>query len=214
MRCGEASLVSEAEGVAVSQRCRRWSCDHCLPLLRAKVAKRVADGRSNAFATIKAPPGLRDDPDAQIAALVRGWKRARRRPAFAAVQYFVVVEATQRGEPHLHIAIRFPFEPHSLAALERMLLDAMSAVGVVDVDLRPVHNADGLGRYMAKEPIKFAGSRRYWSSRRWASAIAKAARFVVSEVLPFSMPRAADWIRRQGIAVLSVGRHRLTFSPP
>lgn len=215
MRCGEASLVSEDEGVAISQRCRRWSCHHCLPLLRAGLGKRIAAGKPTLFGTIKAPAELRDDgPAAQQAAMVLLWAKVRVFLASVGIQYLIVVEANERGEPHWHIVMRIPFKPHSLAAFMRMLLRKVRAAGFVDVSLKPVTDAEGLGRYLSKDPVKFAGSRRFWPSRRWVAARVMVSRFVLSGILPLNIPRAADWMRRQGIAVLSVARHRLTFSPP
>jgi len=100
--------------------------------------------------------------------LARAWRivvqRLRRKYVNATINYFVIVEATKRGEPHLHILLRSPYIPQAL------LSDYMGEIlSSPIVDIRLVKSQREVVRYITKyitkDPHRFGTCKRYWSSR-------------------------------------------------
>lgn len=131
---------------------------------------KAASGAPERFLTLTANPAVGSDPDERLLMLARAWRivvqRLRRRFPGQAVQYLAVVEATKRGEPHLHILLRSPWIPQSfLSACMAEIMDSPI------VDIRQVRNQREVIRYVAKyitkAPHHFGTCKRYWSSQGW-----------------------------------------------
>lgn len=173
MRCGEATLLCEAggHGVAVTQRCKKWDCDLCGPINQRKLRRLVVELGPLFFVTLTVLPYWFDSPDERARRLGAAWSRFcrwYRRRTGQKPDFVAVFEATARGEPHLHIALRV--DGVSAKALERLLATWMGRlIGAPNVDVRPFVAERHLG-YMTKAPVRFDGCHRYRTSRGWRVA--------------------------------------------
>ncbi len=128
-------------------------------------------GNPTTFITLTSGPKAGASPSEAACALVAAWRVIRRdlrsRPGFGSVAFLAVFEATKRGRPHLHILARMPYLPQGWLS-RRMAALAGSPI----VDIRRVKNAAEaaayVSKYLAKDPRRFTGCKRYWSSRDWS----------------------------------------------
>jgi hypothetical protein len=102
--------------------------------------------------------------------MVIGWRELHRRIKrtwrYDRLDYLVVLEATQRGEPHLHILLRGNYIPQKWISEQWQQI-----TGAFVVDIR---RADGdmavsayIAKYVGKEPHHFGSMKRYWRSQKW-----------------------------------------------
>ena len=172
MLCSEASLVNHGERRfrAVILRCRCWSCGLCEPIRKARLVKDVASGLPTRFLTLttRAVDGGDEVAEARrqgdaLAALMR---RIRKRWPNHEIAFFVVREATKRGWPHLHVALRSPFLPWAW-----LVANWEDLTGSRGVDIKKIYNTAGavkyLAKYIGKSPHRFGMTKRYWYSRNW-----------------------------------------------
>lgn len=172
MYCGDASLVNQDGriGTAVPLYCRRWTCRECAPERKRQVKKLARAGKPTTFITLTAGPGAGSSPAQAARTLVRSWRRIRRelveRQGLAAPPFIAVFEATKKGRPHLHILARLPWLSQAWLS-KRMASLARSPI----VDIRKVHSqgqaAAYVAKYLAKDPTRFEGCKRYWRSLDW-----------------------------------------------
>lgn len=184
MLCSGTTLIAHEAGIAVTRFCAQWSCEICEPENRRKLAQRVFGGLPNAFITLSSNPHWQETPDEAARKLVRLFRllrqRACRKYQLIRFDFLAVFELTVRGEPHLHVAVRFPehqpYAPHDkLTHLPSALLDLQRWISKVmgelasapNVRVRDVYDVGGLAAYMSKGPAKFYGRQRHWSSRQW-----------------------------------------------
>lgn len=184
MLCSETTLIAHVAGIAVTRFCGRWSCEICERQNQFKLAQRVFGGQPNVFITLSSNPHWQDTPDEAARKLVRMFRllrqRACRKFELSGFDFHAVFEPTERGEPHLHIAVRFPlhqpYSPHkmltrlpsALVDLQNWISQVMGELGSApNVRVRDVYDVAGLAAYMSKGPAKFEGCKRHWSSRRW-----------------------------------------------
>lgn len=82
------------------------------------------------------------------------------------LQYFVVVEATKQGWPHLHIAIRAPWI--SIRKLRAFLAKETASPVLKLIKLDRIHRvAAYLAKYLGKGPRQFGTCKRYWKTLSW-----------------------------------------------
>jgi hypothetical protein len=167
MLCSEQSLENERGDIAVSLRCKRWSCEICWPFNSLALKSRIIDGAPDVFITLTTNPRRLHSPDARAKSLVTSWRticrRARKRFGFPHVPFIAIFEATKRGEPHLHIFARGCFIPH------QWLSSQMSAlIGAPVVHIRKVVDPRIAASYAAKNPYRFQGTKRFWTSQGWS----------------------------------------------
>jgi len=168
--CREWSLVksTETERRAHLLHCRSWSCPLCAPDRRRQLMAAAAGGDPKSFLTLTVNPSTGTSPEDRRSALGKAFghliKRLRRDHPDDEIEYLAVVEATEAGEPHLHVLLRAPFIPQ--AEISR---DMDELIGAPVVDIRRVKSLREVVRYVAKyiakEPARFGTSKRYWSSR-------------------------------------------------
>lgn len=148
-------------------RCRCWSCEYCRPWRKAQLVAEAKAGKPQSFITLTSNPHSGDTPSDRAMALVDAWRHIvrelRRMERFKRLQYIVVMERTERGEPHLHILARMPY------LSQKWLSEQMRKLtGAPIVDIRRVKSADAAARYVAKyvgkNPYIFQGCKRYWKS--------------------------------------------------
>jgi hypothetical protein len=170
--CSEAIAVNQNadEGQACLLKCRRWSCDKCLPDLRREVIAKAIDGKPRAMLTLTCDPANYSEP----AEAARDMKRALvllRRHLNAAfgiekLPFICVFERHKSGWPHMHLLIRGPFIPWKWLSLTWKRL-----IGAFHVDIRKIHGPTEAARYVAKyigkEPFAFEGCKRWWRSHNY-----------------------------------------------
>jgi len=167
--CREWSLVNHEPqlSTAICLRCRSWTCEHCRPERRSQLMAQAAAGHPQRFITLTANPNSPGTPEEHLRMLSHAWhtiaKRLRRKTPKKRIEYFVVVEATKRGEPHLHILFRGPFVPYR--DLSRWMGEL---TGAPVVDIRKIKSQTEVVRYLAKyigkNPEQFGTAKRYWQT--------------------------------------------------
>jgi len=170
--CREYTLVKHFAGFVHCKplTCRSWGCEYCAPQRRTRLMAQAASGAPQRFLTLTVNPTVGSDPDDRLLRLSAAWrtcvKRLRRLYGQHTIQYLAVVEATDRGEPHLHILLRSPYIPQQLlSSIMAELIDSPI------VDIRKIKSTRELIRYVAKyitkAPHHFGTGKRYWSSQSW-----------------------------------------------
>jgi len=106
-------------------------------------------------------------PEEAARALSRAWAKFaaahNRQHGPRALQYFVVPEATKKGWPHLHIAIRAPWI--SLKKLRAFMAKEIGSPVLKLIKLDGVHRvAAYLAKYLGKGPHQFGTMKRYWKT--------------------------------------------------
>jgi hypothetical protein len=139
--------------------------------MRRRQLKRLARaGNPTCFITLTSNPASNQSPDERAQQLSRAWrlivKRAKRRFHLTSLPYLTVIEATKRGEPHLHILARVRWLPQKwLSEQSAELLDA-PVVWIERINIG--HKvAAYVAKYIGKAPHKFQGVKRYWRSLDW-----------------------------------------------
>jgi len=151
--------------------CRSWTCDYCRPKRKKQVVAQATSGHPEVFITLTVKPDEGSEPKDRARRLSRAWRvivaRARRHYGYKHIPYFAVFEATELGEPHLHILARVKWIDQRW--LSRQLEDI---TGAPIVDIRKVRSAKKaaryIGKYVGKAPGKFGTLKRYWATRSWS----------------------------------------------
>jgi hypothetical protein len=217
--CPEAVLLGQAGplGVAASLSCKRWSCGRCRLLNSAKLAQLIRDLGPTLFITLTDTPHHGESADARARKLMADFRLLRRRARRwmgSKMDFVAVFEATQRGEPHLHLAVvRCPVRP---TVLEKKLHAWLGgSKGSRRVRVKTVYDRDGLARYMSKDPHKFAGCKRFWSSLGWRIVRPVAdAKFRAARLIRASLGVVERQLRADGLAIVSRSPRRILFTPP
>jgi len=171
----------EQELAAVEIGCGKWTCEDCARKLRARVKASVLRGNPNKFLTITVNPEVGASSLDRREMLADAWKRLsariKRYMGWKKLDYYVVVEATDAGEPHFHIALRCGYID------QRWLSEQMrEMIGAPIVDIRRIKHIRGaaryLAKYLAKEPGEWEHKRRCWPSHGWAVKPARKPSFI------------------------------------
>lgn len=79
-------------------------------------------------------------------------------------EYYAVFEKTKRGQPHLHILLRGPYIPHRWISAFMFRKIRAPIIDIRQIDCIGKASAY-VSKYMTKDPTRFLGCKRYWSSR-------------------------------------------------
>lgn len=175
LRCGEQSVTADGpNGQRVFLRlwCKRWDCENCGPRKKAKFLARASRGEPTTFLTLTVNPSESESRNeafhrasTAIPLLIKRLRRAF--PAYR-VEYCLVWETTKKGWPHCHALLRAPFIPKALISRAWFEL-----TGAYVVDIRRIRSQREvvryLGKYLAKSLEVPPGSRRWRTSRLYAS---------------------------------------------
>lgn len=150
--------------------CKRWTCPECAPKRKRALKADARAGHPNSFLTLTVNPAYFVSPAHRAQELVAAWRKLRRRiiakHKLKKLPFLCVVERTAKGEPHLHVLLRAPFIPQAWISAQMQEL-----MGAPIVDIRRVDNegraAAYISKYLAKDPTKFPGLKRYWRSQDW-----------------------------------------------
>lgn len=172
MLCGQSSLVNHHDDgvVAISLRCRAWTCEHCREERHRQLIRLAIVGSPNRFITLTVNPRLGTGPVDRAKRLADAWRKAAKRitrlHGGIAPQYLAVFEKTKRGEPHLHILARCKYiNQRWLSEVMRELTNSP----IVDIRkvTEPRTAARYIAKYVGKAPHKFDTCKRYWHTRDW-----------------------------------------------
>lgn len=170
MLCSEWALVKSDGRTATVKplRCRCWTCDECAPVRKRQLMAQAHAGRPDTFLTLTVNPSRGIDPADRARSLAHAWrslrKKAIRKYKLDGLPFLAVFEKTKHGEPHLHILLRVKWLSQKwLSRQMQQLIDAPI------VDIRRVNGSSKIAAYIAKyigkDPQRFKGTKRYWSSR-------------------------------------------------
>lgn len=172
MLCSEAISVNQnsSEGQACLLKCRRWSCEKCLPDLRREVIQKAIAGHPRAMLTLTCNPANYSTPDEAARdmkrALVLLRRHLRARFGIEKLPFICVFERHKSGWPHMHLLIRGPFIPWKWLSLTWKRL-----IGAFQVDIRKIRGARDaasyVAKYIGKEPFAFEGCKRWWRSHNF-----------------------------------------------
>jgi hypothetical protein len=168
--CGTKYLYSKTASHSrlVQLRCRSWNCPRCRPKRQRRLKWQALAGNPITFITLTCRPDLHASPGDAARAMTKAWRAARRtieaHHQGRKGEYLTVVEATQRGWPHLHIlTTRRWIDQRWLSALWQRL------TGAHIVDIRRVTNsrmaAGYVAKYLGKAPQRFDHCKRYYFTR-------------------------------------------------
>ena len=136
-----------------------------------QLARQAFLGQPTTFLTLTVNPARGTSPDHRARELARAWRllrlRAMRRLGVKVMPFIAVFEKTKAGEPHLHILLRVAYLDQ--AWLSDQMKDMIDAP---IVDIRSVRDkgklSNYIAKYMAKDPHRFRGTKRYWTSQDYA----------------------------------------------
>lgn len=134
----------------------------------------AASGDPTRFLTLTVNPAVYDSPDERLRKLSWAWrtvvKRLRRKYGRDSVEYFCVVEATKKGEPHLHILLRGRYLPQKelSTAMAQLIQSPIVYIERVKSQKQVVNY---VAKYVSKKPAQFGTSKRYWQSVGYQSKI-------------------------------------------
>jgi len=169
MLCADWCRVKYLDAGLVAQPllCKCWTCPECHPLRTARLVKEAKRGKPTLFITLTSRFRLDRSPPWAAQELRKAWALIRRRYVAqhgkGSIEFLAVFERTKRGWPHLHIVARAKWLD------QRWLSNQMRELhGSPIVDVRRVHGlgkvAAYISKYIAKNPERFEGCKRYWRS--------------------------------------------------
>jgi hypothetical protein len=167
-QCQTAVKGNGKEFIAVTLKCRAWTCPDCAPGRRNQLIAYAIDGRPNKFLTLtsKRQDGL--SPITAARDLARAWRLVRlrllRHYKLDALPFVAVFEKTKLGWPHLHILLRSRFLDQRLISTWMQELTGAPIVHIEALD-DPKKAVRYCAKYISKDSEKFGTCKRYWSSR-------------------------------------------------
>jgi len=194
MLCTEWTLVKHLRRtITVSPlKCKCWTCEICGPMRSRQLSRQAFLGQPTSFLTLTVNPARGEGPDDRAQELAHAWRllrlRAMRALGLKSMPFLAVFEKTKAGEPHLHILLRTVYIDQGwLSDQMRELTDAPI------VDIRAVKDkgmlAAYIAKYVAKDPHRFEGTKRYWSSQDYALPAQEDAQDVAGPPPTFTVSR-------------------------
>lgn len=173
MLCRDWSLVHRAVDhiKVIPLKCRCWTCELCVRERKRELIRRLFEGRPERWMTLTVNannPGTPIEHRVQLAEAFNDLqKRIRRKWPRQRFEFAAVVEKTEKGEPHLHIAFRGPWIP------QQWLSDQMADLCNSPIcDVRWLHGKKQImgyiAKYIGKKPHQFGTKKRYWFSKKYA----------------------------------------------
>lgn len=173
MHCAEWTLVnhSERDAHGAVLRCKRWTCEECMPIRLHQLKTLAAEGKPQRFITLTSKFGSAPTPAIAAqqlrTALQRIVQQYNRLHPKAHIQYLAVFEETKKGWPHLHILQRGDYMSQKWLS-EQMQRHTGSPVVWIERVRNATNAARYVAKYVSKGPGRFDGCKRYWSSQGWA----------------------------------------------
>lgn len=169
MLCATGTILQEyKEGIKLFPLpCKRWSCPDCCEKRKSRLKSEAFRGSPNTFITLTVNPAVGLDRNDRARRLAIAWRKIRRRAVKGwgneKIPFIAVFEATEEGEPHLHILARSKWIDQKWLSAE-----LEEHIGAPIVDIRRIKSkrqaANYVAKYIGKDPESFEGCKRYWRS--------------------------------------------------
>lgn len=171
--CQRNGVVVKKQGSRVTiypVRCKSWSCPDCKQYRARLLRAQAYEGKPNRFVTLTVNPHNFETPEERCRQMTLAWRdfvrEWRRTHGGARIEYMYVIEATKRGEPHMHILVRSDYIPQD--ELSAWMGERTGAPVVTIERPRTVRGvAKYVTKYVTKDLHQFEGSKRYFRSRGW-----------------------------------------------
>ena len=168
--CGENCLsrYEERNLVAVSLRCRAWTCPDCEPARKSQLIAQCHRGAPCTFLTLtlRRIPGK--DRNKAALELTRAWRLLRlrilRKYKWKKLPFAAVMEAHQSGWPHLHILLRTAWIDGGWISEQMQEIADSPVIKIKHIDNRGRVSAY-VAKYCSKSAHKFGTAKRYFFSR-------------------------------------------------
>lgn len=170
MLCSEWCLVKQENRstTIIPLRCRCWTCEECAPLRQAQLVQEGLSGQPNIFITLTSRYIAGGSPDAAARRLAWAWRIIRaeflRAHGKNSLPFLCVFEKTKQGWPHLHIIGRCQWIDQAWLS-KRMGRLTGSPITYVERPPGQYKVAFYISKYLAKNPHRFIGTKRYWRSQ-------------------------------------------------
>lgn len=150
--------------------CKRWTCPECSPKRRARLYFQALKGNPDTFITLTSNPAVGTGPNHRARLLKEAWTRTHRKAKKLhdnqSLPFIAIFEKTKSGEPHLHILSRCNWIDQAWLSQEMK-----AQIDAPVVDIRRINSrkkaAGYVSKYIAKDPEKFEGTKRYWSTHSY-----------------------------------------------
>lgn len=168
--CNEQTAVKHENGglVAVSLRCRAWTCPECSDQRKRQLIAEAIGGQPNKFLTLTMKPTPGITPDAQALKLSRAWRllrlRMQRRNPGEKFPFIAVIEKHKSGWPHLHILFRGGFIPWKWYRFHWLQITGSKILRIEHL-VQSRKAAVYCSKYCSKATQKYQTAKRYWQSR-------------------------------------------------
>jgi hypothetical protein len=167
--CGENCLSRHDLGavVAVSLRCRAWTCPDCADGRKKQLIAQCHRGSPSTFLTLtlRRVPG--QQPNIAALTMTRAWRllrlRIMRRYKLKRLPFAAIMEATKAGWPHLHILLRSVWLDQKWLSEQMSDIADSPIVWIERIDHRARVNAY-VAKYCGKAAHKFGTAKRYFFS--------------------------------------------------
>jgi hypothetical protein len=152
--CESRSLVGQLDGktIIVPLRCNSWGCVRCAAKMTTLWSHRVAEANPERMMTFTWIGETRDEIRLGLQQVIRDIRKG----GFE-IEYWGVIELTQKQAPHIHLVQRGSFIPKSA------IVKATKKVGWGFSDIRAISSGWSAARYCAKHLCHSHGRR--WDGR-------------------------------------------------
>ena len=168
--CREHTAVKfeNANRIAVSLRCRAWTCEDCVEMRKKQLICQGFAGAPNLFITLTHRYSKLFTPGEAARRLSWAWRLCRlrlmRKHKLKHLPFLAVIEKHKSGWPHIHILARARYIPFAeISAIMKELIDSPR------VRIEAIRNRSKMHgycvKYCSKATEKFETAKRYWQSR-------------------------------------------------
>ncbi len=158
-----------------AQGCHMWQCPKCGPVNKRKLIELAVSGQPNRFLTLTMPPTPHMWPDWDARKMRKAWalltRRWARHKGTNKIEHLTTFERHKSGAPHLHILLRCAWIDVEWVRNQWRKLTRGEQIKLEYID-NPRKAAAYVAKYMAKDPHKFAYSKRFSRSQGWVVATA------------------------------------------
>lgn len=192
--------------ITVPTACKTWGCLSCRDRVKNRIARMIEYGClilgscwliTLTFRKSESNPRTADSVNTAFRGLL---SKLKKRPLFREMAWWKVIEATKKGQPHLHLVVGGISSSQTKRQIKNVISTAwyeMTGDSYI-VDVTPVLGAKGAAAYLTKYLVKAMmswdvlyqlGFRRRWSaSNNWPRAVTEMAgthdlRWVKSEFI-------------------------------
>ena len=170
--CGTAVIIQQDDGQARAWpvRCKSWSCPKCAPIRRRQLRAKAYAGNPTTFITLTSNPHYGIDPTDRAKRMAEAWRKLLRRIEqkyhYGKIAYLIVIEATARGEPHMHVLARTKYIDQKWLSQQWEDLTGAKIVHIKKIDNQG-QAARYVAKYTSKKPIRYGTMKRYWCSQSY-----------------------------------------------